>query len=720
MRHFQPHIIALILPLLAACSKEEIPAMPETGDRAQIELSMSGGAGSTGIEARDGFNAATRIVMRIHSTNGTDNLYTRTVAKAEAAGSKECSTVTFTGDYRRYWDDAHGRESKLAVYAVSLPDLNDDVALPESILPLPTLSGTKLWGTEATMNNRVKWTLTTDQTGLVAKQDLTYSNNIRETGTNGVYRYNFGKGKYEPETYPGDANIDKLEDGVMQFVANPGGVGGKFDHGHLIFKHSLSRIIVKLKKGEGFAGTSAPFAFTKSGENVKINNITLTDANTYLDITDGTWHNALADQSIKKMSELATPDAGIDRQLVAQVIPGDKFADGGATKRIEMEIDENTYYITDAMLYNAFSTAVGAKIESNNLVFEQGKEYEITITVSKKRIDDITATIVPWSNVVGQEMTVNNAYISLDLYNPTGTAIEGAGYDLHIYRKNDPSAEISIDGSFRHYDWYTGYEEGTLSWNADHWETQWFFENNKAFYHLRMTNVAAVSDSYTIATGTEDTWWGAPMKNGASLEYDFTNDNKNLTDPTNNGGYSSSLYWGIGATEDQIKITMLHTKSDINVVLKTTTGPDAVNLDNAVVKVVRSYTAGTVELGRGMVVPTGSLVAETALNRPGTYYKTPTETNPFNLLYIPQSLKRGSADSDYVGIEIRTTDGNIYKINRLSEINVEGSATPIDRWVPNHSYTYTFTLTKTGIKNLTATITNWKEVKADDTPVVIE
>lgn len=700
--------------------------MPETGDRAQIELSMSGGAGSTGIDARDGFNAATRIVMRIHSTNSTngkDNLYTRTVAKAEAAGSKEYSTVTFTGDYRRYWDDAHGRESKLAVYAVSLPDLNDEGALPEDILPLPNLSGTKLWGTEATMNNQVKWTLTTDQTGLVAKQDLTYSNNIRETGANGVYRYDFGEGKYVPETYPGDANIDDLNDGVMQFIANPGGVGGKFDHGHLIFKHSLSRIIVKLKKGEGFAGTPAPFAFTKSGENVKINNITLTDESTYLDITDGTWHNALADRSIKKMSELATPDAGIDRQLVAQVIPGDKFPDGGSTKRIEMEIDDNTYYITDAMLYNAFSTAVGAKIESNNLVFEQGKEYEITITVSKKRIDDITATIVPWSNVVGQEMTVNNAYISLELYNPTGTAIEGAGYDLHIYRKNDPSAEISIDGSFMHYDWYTGYEKGTLSWNDDHdhWETEWFFENNKAFYHLRMTNVAAGSDSYTIATGTKDTWWGAPMKNGASLEYDFTNDNKNLTDPTNNGGYSSSLYWGIGATEDQIKITMLHTKSDINVVLKTTTGPDAVNLDNAVVKVVRSYTAGTVELGRGMVVPTGSLVAETALNLPGTYYKTPsTETNPFNLLYIPQSLKRGSADSDYVGIEIRTTDGNIYKINRLSEINVEGSATPIDRWVPNHSYTYTFTLTKTGIKNLTATITNWKEVKADDTPVVIE
>ena len=182
--------------------------MPETGDRAPIELSMSGGAGSTGIEARDGFNAATRIVMRIHSTNGTDNLYTRTVAKAEAAGSKEYSTVTFTGDYRRYWDDAHGRESQLAVYAVSIPDLNDDVTLPESILPLPTLSGTKLWGTEATMNNRVKWTLTTDQTGLVAKQDLTYSNNIRETGANGVYRYDFGAGKYVPETYPGDANID--------------------------------------------------------------------------------------------------------------------------------------------------------------------------------------------------------------------------------------------------------------------------------------------------------------------------------------------------------------------------------------------------------------------------------------------------------------------------------------------------------------------------------
>lgn len=765
MTHCKLHIpiAALVLSLLAACSSDDVPAVPTDGtDKSPIEFSMSGTGASVGLDSRGasaasraGFRESTRIVMRIGSQKSgrTDqDKYTRTTATAEPQGTKDYSTVTFGTGKMRYWDDADGRDSQLSVYAVAVPDKNDEGILPDTQLGNYTPSNT--WEledatTEASYNT-IKWQLSTNQSGKVADEDLCFSNNIQTGGKNGVYRYNFGTGSYP--SFPGVANIDNLEDGIMKFTKDGSSEVGKFDLGHLIFRHALTRITVKLIAGEGFEGK--PFAF--SVEHVKIYNVTLTNDATTLDVTDGSWSGAVTGQTITKMSLLTTADAGCHRQLVAHTIPGDVIPQGGTTKRIEIVVDGNIYYLTDEMLYDAFSASTGVTFDGTNVKLEQSKNYEINVRVSKKRIDEITATVVPWATVAGKEKEVNNAYISLNLYDSaTGTKIKGSN-PPKFYRLDDPSTNfIFNDNDWINYKWYTEYVRHTddLEWDATNncWKSKWYFENNRASYHFRMTNADdgdiklapgagepfAGADYLNITTNSTDTWWGAPMKSGADLVYDFTNDSQDTSAPK--GGYSSSLHWGIAATEDAVKMTLLHIKSQIDVVLKTSTkangtpAEDAVTLHDgtkaATVKVVRAYSTASVELGRGMVKTTGT-TGDLALKEPTTYFKTDkVETNPYRLNYVPQPLSRGSSDADYVGIEITPPDGNIYKINHLSEItassvssgNGQGqtTGTAITRWLPNHHYTYTFTLTKKGI-TATATITKWNEVIASDTPIQIE
>lgn len=741
MKGIKIYIIALATLVMAGCSKDEVT--PDVGGdlKQPVQLSLSGMGGvGTGMSSRTGFAGATRMVMRITSKKidgatspKAETLVTRTIAKAEAAGTKEYSNVVFDAEkhYTRYWDDAHGRDSQLSIYAVSVPGYDNEAVLPTDIITLPTgQSATQHWVTDDAAYT-VEWQTGTDQSANYLDKDLAFSNNIQDGGVNGRYVYDFANDRYEPNGYPGDANIASLEDGMMSFKRDARGINtGKFDLGHLIFTHALAQVTVKLKAGTGFDLAAGEFQFTKAGENVKFINVNTTGT---LNLKNGTWIGQTK-QDITKIAEITPPvGEGVTRQLVGLIVPGEVITDGVNSTKMEFEIDHSTYRVSEEMLYEAFKTSTGAVIADGKLTLERGKNYQITITVSKKGIDNLTATLVPWTNVDATNMNVNNAYIKLNLHSPTGTACS----DFKLYRLNDPSGEISIDGSWKHYAWYSQYESTTPQLvSGDVWKTNWYFENNKAFYHFRTTNSsvavipAAEGDYFNIAADGNDIHWGAPMNNGYDPTrdgaYDFTNNDKSVTTPK--GGFSSSLHWGIGATENQIKITELHIKSQIKVVLKTTAGPEAVTLHDgttaAEVKIVRHAASGTVELGRGLVTPIGTdgaTVIPAPGSAPGTYYKTNgVESNAYMLYAVPQTLERGSNAADYVGLEITTPDGNLYKVNRLSDIKVNGQDSKITRWLPNHSYTYSFTLTKTGIQQLTATITEWQQVTAGDEGIVIE
>lgn len=785
-----PALLAVAALGLSACSTEELPDNGgNSNGKTAIEFAMSntGGIGmsldsraAASDASRAGFGSNTRIVMRIGSESSetpTDIKYTRTTATASAqvtTGTQDYSTVTFAqGTEMRYWDDAHGRKSQLSVYAVAIPDKTEPSLIPVDKLNCAPASGSN-WATEnastSADNNCIAWEVSADQSaaGTVSNQDLCYSNNIQadaERGQNGVYRYDFDTGSYP--TFPGcdeDGTIKQpgLENGVMKYTTPSASKPGKFDRGHMIFRHALSRITVKIKAGDGYDPSTAFVV-----DHVQINKIRLADGtNTKLNLVDGTWSGYTTDQTITKM-EKATPQASAThhREFVAQTIPGDEIDQNSTENRLELVVDNNIYYITDKMLFTAFSTSATDDISGDKLTLRQGRNYEINVTVSKKKIDNITASIIPWATVTSSNMDVNNAYIQLDLYTPSGTEIDGS-YSSNpplLFRLDDPSSSfIFNDTDWKHYKWYTKYDKyNSLTWDGTNrrWTTDLFFETNYASYHFRMTNEKTDSkihlvgpgssgpfgeaDYFDIATSDEDIWWGAPMLTSATLKYDYQNTasvtpSTDYTSPLA-GGFSLSIHWGIAATESPIKFTMLHIKSQIDVVLKTTTGSDAVKLYDetksgddryAKVKVVRAFNNGNVELGRGMVKTSDSageyvMKLPTYNSRFSDYFDTANEaTNAYWSYYVPQELVRnsGATADDFVGIEITTPDGNVYKINQLSEIEASSvgseagqgqtASDNITRWLPNHHYTYTFNLTKTGV-TATATVAKWNEVTAD-------
>ena len=73
-------------------------------------------------------------------------------------------------------------------------------------------------------------------------------------------------------------------------------------------------------------------------------------------------------------------------------------------------------------------------------------------------------------------------------------------------------------------------------------------------------------------------------------------------------------------------------------------------------------------------------------------------------------------------------DNQYYVVKSLADIiaTANGSSQnqttneEINFWYPNHSYTYTFTLTKAGIKDVTCTVEDWINVTADNKDISLE
>ena len=181
--------------------------------------------------------------------------------------------------------------------------------------------------------------------------------------------------------------------------------------------------------------------------------------------------------------------------------------------------------------------------------------------------------------------------------------------------------------------------------------------------------------------------------------------------------------------------------SNINVVLRTTksTSPDHVELEvgsnQCVVSLTYFYAKGQVKMGNGLVTPTGNLTASDAFTAPTAgLVKTDATydvTGTFTYAAVPQALVRTTGDQEhlYVGITIMTPDNNqYYVVQKLSEIIAEKNGgsqnqtanSAVTFWYPNHNYTYTFTLTKAGIKDVTCTVEKWVEVTAKNQDITLE
>ncbi len=659
---------------------------------------------------RAGFTASTKIAIRIKSEDGSGNTrYTRTVANAAAAATgKDYSAISVDGAYVRYWDDAFGRKANLSVFALAVPGktgiLNNGKTVEEKLT-----DGSTTWFTETNENEKVNWVVSTTQTNAtLAEEDLTYSNNIKEGGLKGVYTYDFTNQKYPEDN-------TNLENGRMQFrlqntLETDG--PGKFDKGHLVFNHALSRITVNLKKGDGFTGTGS-FQFADN-TNVKILNVPVSGD---LDLKEGTWSNVT-----KKDIDLMAPQtatSNIDYSLMAQILPDYEISSTATTNMLTFIIDDNQYFITQAQMYDALKNATGiTKKVNDKIIMEQGLNYNFQITVGKTDIINVTAVVEPWVNVDAENFNPSNARITLDgIYDSRSGEYSK---DFTLYRLLDESSTITDNYVGKKWDGdYT--DCATLHDNGDNsWSTDWYFESNKAYYHFRTVNegttieTSAAKDYFEITSGpvaSTDFHWGAPMT--TEPIYNVTN------------GYEATLSSAIGATKAKINITDQHMMSNIIIKLQTTTGSDKVTLDNSKVYITKLSNSAHVQMGNGLVIPTSTITGEQEITP-----KDATGTE-FSYAVVPQALVRGDnpTDDDYVGITIVTGDNNQYYIvKKLSEI-IAGTVTnqknqtqgdAVIRWFPGHTYTYTFTLKKAGIDKITCTVQGWVNVTANNKDISLE
>lgn len=771
-------LTALALMALVACSEEGSSTSSGTtptpeGGKTLIAFSQEGSAMTIRAMTRAGFDSNTKVVMRIKADGKTasDVRYTQAVATASAETSADaCNTdyglsgahshLTYADGQNRYWDDAFGRDTKLTVYTVAVPNLNDDTVLPSTILDQasPTIFSTG-WYTVSTEDTKIDWHVSTTQTADTrSKEDLAYSNNIRsaEPDNKGCFR----------QTWNGSAWVKSMELGQMIWQSkDPSDASvtvGQFDKGHLVFKHALSWLTIVLKEGSGFDNTStSDFKWTNNNA-AATQNITLKGFPTSgkLDLSNGAWSDVVTNVDITKLHDVtASVAAQTTHQLEAYVLPG-TVLDDNTNNFIEFEIDNAKYYVSGEQIAEAVKSYYSATPASPYASFtttEAGKHYVINLTVSKKGIENITAAIIDWETVNSSDATPDNVYCSFNFEDRNTKLVAADAAKFNLYRAGLTTTDYITGETTANYAWETGYSAtpATKSYDTDHWKTtDWFWPNNKTYYHFRaagtgesangdptFTTDATNGDYFNITSGTltgsnyRDYVWGAPftyVDNTYKIKY---NNNGTTGFALKEDGTTKQISQAIGATNSQIKMLLFHMTSQITVNVSSVTGDGSVTLidgDNKTkVEILNFLPDGKVLMGTGAVSATDGTRVTEGVSEMAYLSESTATTVSFAYGIVPQSLIYDTTGR--IGLCITTPDGNKYYVRDLSTCTATVSSTNlaipysgsspyiINAWYPHYKYTYNITLSKVGVTNITAAVLDWETVESTiSTPITLE
>lgn len=744
-------LICSATALLTACDVYELPSELEDAFKTPISLSVGGADGEmpqVRAVVTDGegktlnpFDDDAKIFMVMKSEYDTghedyagahDTKYT--VTRGNVA--KDATAVVFDAVNQRYWDDAHARSSLLDVWAYAVRgttsvdacfevphpgggtglDAYDAKTYDTSTRPAPAWTTGEVRPAIRTWKASAAADHAQTQTSIL-QQDLLFSNNLTNNqaynGSGGDKRLKFD---FTNRKFPQEGNAQ------------------------MIFYHAMAKITIHIRKGEGFVSTD-PFAFTTG-------NVKLMGYNTegLFNIMTGQFEHIHQRDDIPSIYQWATADDGDAYTLEALVIPnvdgnvtdltdtGSRWINGTTTKSMEFVIDNNRYEISQDQLFDALqaNTANAAITTTGKVNLEAGKNYVFTFTVGKTKISNITAQVAPWENVNADPMSPTNARIKLQL-EERGTAQTS---DVAFYKAEDNKTSDGIDDNYTVYNWTTGYANMNATFADGHWGTNLFWQSSKDFYHFRALMPAATGvttdvagDYATLASGASytDVRWGAPMEDDGDNETDGTF--RWTYDPTTYGFDNTThtqIYKAIGPTENPVKLILFHMMSDLTFKITTTTGDDKVTLvdgDNKTkVEIVGFYPGGKVLLGTGLVKTAG----------------TGTETRSVAWNSVDEGVqvyKYGAVPQDLTDVKlyITTPDNNQYivdlkdvKATTVTTANIVNPYTlsdgkyAISRWYPGFKYVYSFTLKKTGIANLTATVVDWETITADNETVVIK
>ena len=725
-------LLAVCLLTLSACnSSDSLSDSPIDQSKTPIELSV-GIVGENAAtpraqtrtitndnpygQAATAFTEATNLFMVMKSEHATDGTkaakYTRSIGSV--TGSTEAyNDVSFATGYLRYWEDSYARDSKVSVYSACVPGKNTALTIGGSD---SYNQNNYTWSTEA-ISPTIVWPMlsvsspATQDASFLANQDLCFSNNVS-----------------------GDYSIDFNS------------TNNQFNPRRMYFHHALTKVTFKIKRGDGFTG--ANFAFTESGKNIVLTGFYTSGT---LDISTGVFSstNTTTIDALSLTDHRSEASPPYDYELTGLMLPGSALT-STATNEVYFTIDNNKYHITKAQLATALASK---KLTDNSTAaladgskMRPGVHYVFTMTVSKKKIDKLTASIVEWETVNADGMTPSNARITVSLLD-NGTPLTGdATFDL--YRK--ASIFETISDVFQDYTWSTGYASANNKAELTENETntgvytakdpsnhvEWYWPDNKTFYHFRTVKpinhvVTQAADDYITLTGAAsytDVCWGAPFNalgSGGKLTYStisgFDNTGTGET-PTH------QISKAIGPTTETINMVMFHMMSDVTIQLTTTDDDDKVTLTGATVQLTYIHPTGQVKMGNGLVTPTGD-----PTNVSGTV-SLESSVYQWHYGFVPQSLTDVNGTTNDVVLTITTTDGNRYIVDMESVVattvgnnliaNTYSKDTNnkyiINRWYPNYKYTYTFNLKKSGVETISATLANWESVTADPQTVQIQ
>lgn len=780
-----------LLTLAVACKEEEAISIntPSEG-KTPIELSVGGvdtpspaltrAVITTPKENMSNFDAITNIYFVMKSEYDTDNpdfggAQTTKYAVSRGKVAAGSSEIEFDDTNKKYWDDAHARSTMLTLWAYAQKrdnywsnckfekeNPNWDNSDPLTKFIDDEFNTTKkedvAWRTERIVPAIKVWMVSQDvqqSETSVNEQDLMFSNNLANNGTDKDNRLKFGV----PTT-------------------------GKFPTGEnakMIFYHAMSKITVKIVAGDGFTASSTSNDFNISSDNVILKGFN----------TSGTFHigdgmfeyiNGQTDTKMWLNTTNKNPYPAVYYTYEALAIPNvhgnvdgltdtnSRFVKGendltdDKDVMMQFTIDNNTYKITSDALFDALmqhdasgnqtdpvpnaTKKTGTEADASMgtyIPLEAGKNYVFTFKVSKSKINGITAQVVNWETVEANDIPASNARIKLQLED-RGTAVT-SGVDF--YRTKDSGNSVITD-TYKGYKWETGYQKGTGDFSGNTWQpTNWYWNDNTEYYHFRAVGEkkdsdpvapAVTSNAFTLTAGEtySDYIWGAPFK-----ELDSPTPSANTTkivysntygfDGTYNGSDDNThqIYHGIGPTPDPIKLLMFHMMSEVTIKVQSVTGDAAVQLtngdDKTTIKFENIHTTGSVALGNGLVSTRGEATTSNITMS--------TTANQWLYGAIPQNLDGPTtAATDDVILVITTPDHNEYRVSmkdvKVSTVNTANIANPynrqvggtgadmdkyiINRWYPGFKYEYTFVLSKKKIEDITATVVNWETVTAED------
>lgn len=329
------YISLISLLTLTACSSDLSDIL--NGNSGKEEVTFTTTNLESSVVTRAGFadgNTAIFAKMKSEANNKTTQWTATTLLASKDTTNSETSTSSVsynTVSDTRFWDDTHGRDANISVYAVAIANNSETTNTASSLLSAAPYQWTDSTDTNSGLS--FDYTVSTAQnvaTTSFDQYDLVYSNNI----TNGTTDARL---KFTP------SSSDNRHT-------------GSFDKGSLLFNHALTKITVNLLKGNGFEGD---FASAKTSVMIgsSANQPTLKGN---FDVASGEW--ALDEKTTGEV--YATVGTLLNSYNVdnatynviptnAIVMPGYTLRQSNTNTALTINVSDNLYYVSEANLYAA-------------------------------------------------------------------------------------------------------------------------------------------------------------------------------------------------------------------------------------------------------------------------------------------------------------------------------------------------------------------------------